>query len=122
MRKMAQNAEMKDMRSPDETRSFAKGKMEIVKIGGGTVGRATFEPGWKWSNDVKPIAKTDWCEAPHFMYQISGKMHVVMSDGKEFEMGPGEVAVIPPGHDAWVVGNEPVVAVDWQGATDYAKG
>ncbi len=96
--------------------------MEVVNIGGGVVGRIRLEPGWRWSNDVKPIAGTDLCQAHHFMYQISGRMRVVMADGTEMESGPGDVAVIPPGHDAWVVGDEPVVGVDWGGATNYAKG
>ena len=115
------DAEMKNVGSPDETRRFEHGKMELVNIGGGAVGKATFEPGWKWSNDVKPIAGTDLCQAPHFMYQVSGRMKVVMSDGKEFESGPGDVSIIPPGHDAWVVGNEAVVVIDWGGAKNYAK-
>ena len=113
--------EVKNVGAADETRTFGHGQMDIVNIGGGTVGRARFEPGWKWSQDVKPIAGTDLCQAPHFMYQISGHMHIVMADASEFEMGPGDVAVIPPGHDAWVVGDEPVEAVDWGGATNYAK-
>ena len=114
-------AELKRLAQPDETRTFANGKVDVVNIGGGTVGLATFQPGWKWSNDVKPIAGTDLCMAHHILYQISGRMKVVMSDGREFESGPGDVAVIPPGHDSWVVGNEPVVAVDWGGAANYAK-
>ncbi len=113
--------ELKHIDSPDETRKFEKGKIDVVNIGGGTVGRATFEPGWKWSEHVKPIAGTDLCMAPHFLFQVSGRMHVVLQDGTEMESGPGDVAVIPPGHDAWVVGNEPVVAVDWGGAASYAK-
>jgi hypothetical protein len=113
--------ELKSLQSPDETRRFGHGQMEVVKIAGGIVGRATFEPGWRWSNDVKPIAGTDLCQAPHFLYQISGRMHVKMADGSEMESGPGDVAVIPPGHDAWVVGNEPVVVIDWGGAANYAK-
>jgi len=115
------DAEMKSTGTPDETRTFTRGKIEVVNIGGGTVGKATFEPGWKWSNDVKPVAGTDLCQAPHFLYQISGRMRVVMGDGSEFESGPGDVAVIPPGHDAWVVGDEAVVVVDWGGAANYAK-
>jgi quercetin dioxygenase-like cupin family protein len=114
-------AENKNVGKPDETRKFELGHIDLINIGGGSVGKATFEPGWRWSRHVKPIAKTEWCEAPHFMYQISGRMHVKMADGQEFEMGPGDVAVMPSGHDAWVVGDEPVVAIDWQGATNYAK-
>ena len=81
----------------------------------------TLEPGWRWSNDVKPIAGTQWCEAPHFQYLVSGRLHVVMQDGKEFDVGPGSVSHLPAGHDAWVVGSEPAVGVDWFGATNYAK-
>lgn len=113
--------EKKNLKTPDETRNFEKGKAEVVNIGGGTVGRLTLEPGWRWSTHVKPIAGTEWCEAPHFQYQVSGQLHVLTSDGAEFEIGPGEVTFLPAGHDAWVVGDEPVVAVDWQGATNYAK-
>ncbi len=113
--------ERQDFGSPDEVRTFEKGRVELVKIGGGTVGRLTLEPGWQWSKHVKPIAGTEWCEAPHFQYQVSGRLHIRMSDGSEFEVGPGEVALLPSGHDAWVVGDEPVVLVDWQGAINYAK-
>lgn len=111
----------KSLGSPDETMKFEKGKAEMVKLGGATVGRLTFEPGWKWSTCVKPIAKTQSCQVHHFVYQVSGRMKVVMDDGAQTELGPGEVADIPPGHDAWVVGNEPVVVLDFQGATKYAK-
>ena len=114
-------AEKKSLGSPDEVRKFKNGQIEVVNIGGGTVGKATFEPGWKWSNDVKPIAGTDLCQAPHFGYQVAGRMHVVMADGSEFESGPGDVIAIPPGHDAWIVGNEACVLIDWSGAANYAK-
>jgi len=113
--------EKKSLESPDEVRKFEHGAASVVNIGGGTVGRFRLEPGWKWSNDVKPIAGTELCEAPHFMYQVSGRMHVVMKDGSESDWNPGDVGVIPPGHDAWVVGNEPVVGIDWSGAANYAK-
>jgi len=113
--------EWKDFARPDEVRSFPHGRIELLHVAGGTVGRMTLEPGWRWSNDVKPIAGTPWCEAPHFQYVVSGHIHVVMKDGKEFDLGPGSVSHLPAGHDAWVVGNEPVVGVDWHGATNYAK-
>ena len=113
--------ELKDFRSPDETRSFPKGRLELVNIGDGVVGRFTLEPGWRWSEHVKPIAKTQWCEAPHFQYLLSGKIHIVMADGHELDVVAGQVITLPVGHDAWVVGNEPVVAIDWFGATHYAK-
>ena len=118
----SKNAEYKNLSSPDETRTFPHGKLEIVNIGQGTVGRLTLEPGWRWSKHVKPIAGTGWCEAPHFQYQVSGRLHVVMEDGTEFDLGVGDVSVLPKGHDAWVVGDEPVVLVDWYGASNYAKG
>jgi len=113
--------ERKHLDSPDETREFGHGRIDVVNIGGGTVGRFSAEPGWKWSNDVKPIAGTDLCQAAHFLYQVSGRMRVKMADGSESESGPGDVVVIPPGHDAWVVGNEKVVAIDWAGAANYAR-
>lgn len=114
-------AERKNFGAPDETRPFELGKVELVQIGGGTVGRLILQPGWRWSKHVKPLVKTELCEAPHFQYLVSGVLHIVMSDGTEWDATPGEVALVPSGHDAWVVGNEPVVVVDWNGATDYAK-
>ena len=115
-------AERKDFNASDETRTFEKGKVDLINIGGGVVGRLTLEPGWRWSLHVKPVAKTEWCEAPHFQYHESGTIHVKMSDGTEFDVGPGQLTSLPAGHDAWVVGDEPVVAVDFYGATDFAKG
>jgi mannose-6-phosphate isomerase-like protein (cupin superfamily) len=117
---MAQ-VEAKDYGKPDEVRRFPHGRIELLQIGGGTVGRMTLEPGWRWSTDVKPIAGTMWCQAPHFQYLVSGRLHVVMEDGREFDVGPGSVSYLPAGHDAWVVGDEPAVGVDWAGATNYAK-
>ena len=113
--------EHKRLNSPDETRTFEKGKVELVKTESGTIGRLTLQPGWRWSEHVKPIAKTKSCEAPHFQYHVSGRLRIRMDDGTEFEAGPGDVTCLPSGHDAWVVGNEPVVVVDWHGATSYAK-
>ena len=114
-------AQQKNLGNPDEVRTFDHGRMEVVQIGGGTVGKATFEPGWRWSDHVKPIAGTESCEAPHFGYIVSGRMGIKMNDGRQFEAGPGEVVVVPPGHDGWVVGQEPCVFLDWGGATSYAK-
>ena len=108
--------------APDETRTFDQGKLELVTIGGVTFGRATFQPGWRWSTSVKPLVNTKSCEAPHLQYQVSGRLHVVMDDGSEDEFGPGDIALLPPGHDAWVVGDEPVVVIDFSGMVDYAKG
>jgi hypothetical protein len=114
-------AEMRNFATPDETRTFEKGVVDILRIGGGEVGRLTFQPGWRWSQHVKPIAGTDLCQAPHFQYQVQGRFHIVMADGVEFDTGPGDVTALPEGHDAWVVGDEPVVLIDWWGASNYAK-
>jgi hypothetical protein len=116
----ASHAELKRFAKPDEVRTFPKGKLEIVKVGGVVIGRATFEPGWRWSESVQPIAKTKSCEAPHFSYQVSGTMMVQLDDGSRIEIKPGDIALLPTGHDAWVVGDEPVVTVDFQGMADYA--
>jgi len=95
--------------------------MAIVHVGDTTFGRGTFEVGWRWSQDVKPIAGTDSCQAHHTLYILSGRMHVVMDDGTEFELGPGDAGVIGPGHDAWTVGDEACVAFDTTGVARYAK-
>jgi len=113
--------EVKSTNNPDETRTFEKGKLELVKTGGATIGRAILQPGWRWSTHVKPIVKTKSCEAPHLQYHVSGTLHVLMDDGTEKDCKPGDVSLVPPGHDGWVVGNEPVVIVDFQGMADYAK-
>src|SRR3974377_395673 len=91
---------------PEETRPFegGKGQLELVNLEGGAVGRATFLPGWKWSEHVKPIAKTDSCQAAHVGYVVSGRMKVVMDDGEEMEYGPGDFAQMAPGHDAGIAG------------------
>jgi hypothetical protein len=107
--------------SPDETRAFPNGRAEILSVGGGEVGRLVLEPGWRWSNDVKPIAQTDSCEAPHFQYHLSGQLEIRMDDGTELIAGPGDITSLPSGHDAWVVGDDQVVVVDWYGASNYAK-
>jgi hypothetical protein len=118
---MADKAEKKNFQEPDEVRVFPKGKLELINIGGKMIGRATLEPGWKWSESVQPLAKTKSCDAPHFQYHVSGTIMIVMDDGTRLEGKPGDVSVLPVGHDAWVVGDEPVVLVDFQGMTDYAK-
>jgi hypothetical protein len=116
-----QQTEHKSFDAPDEVREFPLGKGEIIRIGGGEVGRYTVQPGWRWSEHVKPIAGTELCEAPHFQYHLSGTIRIRMADGAEFDIGPGEVSMLEPGHDAWVVGDEPVVAIDWGGAHTWAK-
>ena len=113
-------AERKGFGKADEVRTFPKGKVELLTIGGATVGRATLEPGWRWSTSVKPIVNTKSCEAPHYQYHIAGTLKVVMDDGTELVCRPGDVSLLPSGHDAWVVGDEPVVLVDFQGMVEYA--
>ena len=118
---MAEGMEVKGFASPDEVRTFEKGKVELVRIGGTLIGRATLEPGWRWSEHVKPLVGEESCQAPHLQYQVSGTLHVVMDDGTERDARGGEVSLVPPGHDAWVVGDEPVVLIDFQGMVDYAR-
>jgi hypothetical protein len=121
MNAVLKQIERKNLSKPDEKRSFDRGQVELASLGGITFGRATLQPGWKWSTCVKPLVKTKSCEASHLQYQISGRLHVVMDDGTRADFGPGDVANIPSGHDAWVVGNEPVVLIDILGMAEYAK-
>jgi hypothetical protein len=121
MKSSQTKAEAKTFSKPDEVRTFPKGRLELITIGGAVIGRATFEPGWKWSTSVQPIVKTKSCEAPHFQYHLSGTLHIVMDDGTHLECKAGDVSLLPVGHDAWVVGSESVVVVDFQGMIDYAK-
>jgi hypothetical protein len=116
------DVEVRNFDSPDETRPFeGKGRAHVVQIGGRIVGRGVFEPGWKWSQNVKPIANTDLCEASHLGYVLSGRMRLMMDDGTEAEVGPGDVFACPPGHDAEVIGDEACVALDFGEFGDYAK-
>ena len=115
-------AQKKSLTSPDEVREFPKGRLEISTIGDSLFGRAVFEPGWKWSESVKPIAGTASCEFPHACYVTAGSLHVVMDDGTELDVGAGDVFVVGPGHDAWVTSDEPCVLYDLAGDDDdYAK-
>jgi quercetin dioxygenase-like cupin family protein len=113
----------KSLDTPDEVRPFEAdaGQLQLVNTDQGAIGRATFQPGWRWSERVKPIAKTESCQASHVGYFLSGRMKVVMDDGEEMEYGPGDFATMAPGHDAWILGDEPCVFLDWQGFADYAK-
>ena len=105
--------ERKNISSPEEKIDMEKGKIDIVNIGNLRVARFTFEPGWTWEKCQKPLFKTESCQMAHQAYLISGKITVKMiSSGEEIEFGPGDIAYIPPGHDAWVVGNEPAVGLD----------
>ncbi|MFN0274278.1 MAG: cupin domain-containing protein [Chitinophagales bacterium] len=117
----SEKAELKSFSSPDEVREFPLGKLELVNIGMGSIGKATFQPGWRWSTSVQPLVNTKSCEAPHFQYHVSGTLKVKMDDGTLLECKPGDVSLLPHGHDAWVVGDEPVVVIDFQGMIDYAE-
>ncbi|NOJ92633.1 cupin domain-containing protein [Corallococcus sp. CA049B] len=106
----------------DERRPFVShGEASVLNMGALSIGRGYFEPGWQWSKHVKPIAGTETCEVVHTLSVLSGRMHVQMNDGQELDLEPGDVAFIPSGHDAWVVGNEPCRVVDFTGAEDYAR-
>ena len=106
--------------SPDEVRQFEKGRFELVQIGGMTIGRATYEPGWKWSEHVgKPLGQT-YCEVEHVGLVVSGCATAAMEDGRVFEMCSGDLFYIPPGHDSWVVGEEPYISLHFLGADHYA--
>jgi hypothetical protein len=111
----------KNIGQPDETRTFGHGHMDVVKAGDLVFGKGVFLPGWKWSNDVKPIARTESCQVSHNGFIVSGRMAIRMDDGTQVEIGPGDVFVCAPGHDAWVVGDEPCIAYDFSGAAVYAR-
>ena len=118
---MTQTLQHRDFEAPDEIRTFENGRLELLHVGPMDIGRLVLRPGWRWSDDVKPIAGTELCEAPHFQYHVSGVLRIRMADGNEFDARPGDVTWLPSGHDAWVVGDEDVVVVDWYGATEYAR-
>jgi hypothetical protein len=110
--------ESKSFSDPDEHRDFVdKGRVDLVFIGGTTVGKATYEPGWQWSKHVGPIVGSEICQATHLGVVLSGRQRIRLTDGTEREIGPGEVFHIPPGHDGWAVGAEPCVVVDFVGMT-----
>jgi hypothetical protein len=105
--------EAKNLDTPDQKRSFEHGTMNVVTVAGATIVRALFNPGWRWSTDVMPAAGTGSCQVPHTSYVVSGRFGIRMDDGTEGELGPGDAAVVSPGHDAWVVGDEPCVMIDF---------
>jgi quercetin dioxygenase-like cupin family protein len=114
--------EARSLDAPHETRSFVdNGHLDLVTLGSVTVGRGVFEPGWQWSKHIKPIAGTDSCQASHIGYVLTGQMKVVMDNGDELTVGPGDAFVMPPGHDAWIVGDETCTLLDFSGFAEYAK-
>jgi hypothetical protein len=114
--------ETRDFTAPDETRTPDKTTVELVNVGGGSIGRYTFQPGWRWSECIKPVVGTERCEVEHIGFVVQGTLHVAHDDGSGADLRPGEVYRIAPGHDAWVVDDEPAVLVEFQGAAGYAKG
>jgi hypothetical protein len=113
--------EINDFSAPDDVRRPERTTVEVVKIAGGEIGRYTFEPGWRWSEHIKPVVGTESCQTDHIGYLVSGKLGVKSDDGSTGEVTAGSVYRIAPGHDGWVVGEEPVVVVEFQGAANYAK-
>src|SRR5919198_2479079 len=111
----------KNFDQPVETRSFENGRVDWVEIAGSKVGRATLQPGWRWSEAVKPLVETDSCQVAHVGYAISGRLHVVMDDGTDLEIKAGEAYEMAPGHDAWVEGDETFRGVEFAGLAEYAK-
>ncbi len=112
--------DLRRFETPDEVRTFEKGRFELVQMGGMTIGRASYEPGWKWSAHVGPEVGAESCQVEHVGLVISGRAKVLMADGTEVEMGPGDLFSVPPGHDSWVVGDEPYVSLHFMGADVYA--
>ena len=112
----------KNFKTPDEVRELPKMRVELLDLNGKKIMKGTYEPGWKWSEHMKPTIKTDSCQVHHEIYMISGKMMVQMNDGTQKEAKAGDAVILPPGHNAWVVGNEPVVLIDFTGGNhNYAK-
>ena len=114
--------ESRDFSNPDEVRTPDKTRVELVRVADGQIGRFTFQPGWRWSECIKPVAGTDTCQVEHVGYVVSGRLGVSHEDGSSGEVKPGDVYRIAPGHDGWVIGDEPCVLVEFQGAGSYAKG
>jgi len=113
--------EINDFSAPDEVRRPDYTTVEVVKLAGGEIGRYTFQPGWRWSEHIKPVAGTQSCQTEHVGYVVSGRLHVESDDGTSGDATTGCVYRIAPGHDGWVVGDAPVVVVEFQGAATYAK-
>jgi hypothetical protein len=115
-----EKVEQRNFDEADEVRDFPKGRLGLLHVGGRAIGRAVLEPGWRWSESVRSVAKSKSCEAPHLQHHAAGVLGVRKDDGTEFECRPGDISLLPPGYDAWVVRNERVVVVDFHGVADYA--
>jgi len=103
----------KNLASPDVTRDCGHGTLELATLEDATLARATLQPGWKWSEHIRPIVNTESCQVQHLQYVIRGRLRIVQDDGSQMDLGPGDFASIPAGHDAWVVGDEPFVCIDF---------
>jgi hypothetical protein len=113
--------ETRSLQSPDETRNPDRALIQLARLGAGDIGRYTFQPGWRWSESVKPVVKTESCQVEHVGYVISGRLRVRHVDGTEVDISEGDVYRIAPGHDGWTVGDEPAVVVEFQGAATFAR-
>jgi len=116
------NFEHRDFTAPDETRTPDKTTVELVNVAGGQIGRYTFQPGWKWSECIKPVVGTDSCQAHHIGAVVAGSLHVEHEDGTKQELVAGDAYTIEPGHDAWVTSNEPFVAYEFDSKTAESYG
>jgi mannose-6-phosphate isomerase-like protein (cupin superfamily) len=112
---------VRNFSTPDEIKEFSNGRIEFVTLEDVAFAKVTLKPGWRWSRDIKPTMKSELCESHHIQYVISGRLRVLMDDGTEHDLSPGDVCVVAPGHDAWVLGNEPFVAIDFTGMKEYRK-
>lgn len=113
---------LKHFDKPDETRHFEKGRLDLIHLSGMTIGRASYEPGWKWSLHVGPLSGTKSCQVEHVGQVLTGRVAVAMDDGEVFELSAGDFFYVAPGHDSWVIGDEPYVSLHFMGADSYAKG
>jgi hypothetical protein len=120
-RPLIEQLEILNLSEPEETREFPRGRFELFRIGGVAIGRASYEPGWRWTEHVGPTAGTELCEVEHVGLVVSGHAAVLMADGAERVLEPGDLFAIPPGHDSWVVGEEPYVSLHFLGADQYAR-
>ncbi|HEX6281573.1 MAG TPA: cupin domain-containing protein [Nitrososphaera sp.] len=119
---MVSKLQKKSLNSPDELITSEKEKIELVNLGGFSIARVTLEPGWSWEKYVKPQEKTDSCQVPHTSLILSGRARTIMDDGTVVDSGPGDVAIVPPGHNTLVVGDEPCIVIDFSGIEEYIKG
>ena len=122
MEKHSKDVEKQNLREADEVRRTEKGRLELVRLGGTTLARMVLEPGWRWSEDLKPVVGTETCEVRHLLYIVSGRLHVRMNSGEDLLLEPGDFATIAPGHEAWVEGDERVVGLELQSGEVLAKG